>query len=543
MTGTHHQHEAQEAHAAEAAHDAQVEQHVPVLFRGEYEREMEFWFRRRFLVLCAVFAGWATLSVSVRALAWFLSQGAARGVGSATELDDARRISELMTGTLPSLVLTSIATFSILAVFAFVRARRVESRQGLVHQASWMIVLLGAVHLLLESVTSLFGGTALVAPAWSIFFWHFLACLVLPWRPRESVRPMVPLIAAYVLADYFLSPRGAGPISVDGAVVERFSLMAFIIRSALLPLVLVPGMLVCWWRLRRHKRRFGRRMASQGFMELRRELSQARKIHESLFPRPAKHDDVEFDLFYRPMRELGGDFVQAWTDPLDRFHVVVIDVTGHGLAAAMTVNRLAGELDRIRAENPLLSPGAVLAGLNRYVHLTLTKHVIFGTAVAVQLDPHTGRVTVANAGHPAAMLRRSGGALEAHESTAFLLGAMSHNDFEVSEEVAYLRPGDVMMLVTDGVLEARDRRGRCFGEQRLREACSRNPAPPRWSQFIAGQVEAWSGGVLHDDLLIATLALTPTARVVPQTTSRASTLREIKSDAVPGAALAPTSAN
>jgi len=258
-------------------------------------------------------------------------------------------------------------------------------------------------------------------------------------------------------------------------------------------------------------------MASQGFMELRRELSQARKIHESLFPGPANHEDVQFDLFYRPMRELGGDFVQAWTDPLDRFHVVVIDVTGHGLAAAMTVNRLAGELDRIRAENPLISPSAVLAGLNRYIHLTLARHVIFGTAVAAQLDAHTGRLVVANAGHPAAVLRRRAGGIESRESTAFLLGAIPHSEFTVTEEVTHLAPGDTLLLVTDGVIEARDRRGRVFGESRLREACSRQPAPARWSEFIATQIDQWSGGVLHDDLLIATMSLAPTARLATRT--------------------------
>ncbi|MBM4112470.1 MAG: serine/threonine-protein phosphatase [Phycisphaerae bacterium] len=522
------------------SHDTHGDSHEATLFRGEYEREMESWFRRRFLVLCAVFAGWETLSLSALALAWTITRrNAVTGSQNITIDEEAVRLSEVLGGSaLPGLVLTSIATYGLLAFFAFVRAQRVESRQGLVHQASWMIVLLGAVHLALESLTTVFGGTDLLNPAWAIFFWHFLASLVLPWTPRESVRPMVPLIGAYLVADFMLSPSGISAIRADGTAVERFSWLAFLIRSAMLPLVLAPGLVACWWRLRRHRRRFGRRMASQGFMELRRELSQARKIHESLFPRPVKHEDVEFDLFYRPMRELGGDFVQAWTDPLDRFHVVVIDVTGHGLAAAMTVNRIAGELDRVRAENPLLSPGAVLAGLNRYVHLTLTRHVIFGTAVAAQLDPHTGRLTVANAGHPAAILRRAAGSVEAHESSAYLLGAVAHTDFEVAEEVTYLHPGDVLMLVTDGVLDARDRRGRVFGEARLREACSRNPAPPRWSEFLAGQVEQWSGSVLHDDLLIATLALAPNARVVPQTTSRASTLREIRSDAVGEAPMA-----
>lgn len=493
--------------------DASAEQHIPVLFRGEYEREMESWFRRRFLILCGVYAIFELLGF----MAFIMLRWAATPQ-SALRLSEADRAA-LQQGieglTLPATIASTVAHLTILGVFALVRTRRVETRDGLVHEATWMIVLLAGVSLVLESTATLLGATGLFNPAWSLFFWHVIACLVLPWTARESLRPMIPLMIAYGVAAFLLS-RDAGIVIVQGGDIPiRWPWLQPALSTLLLPIVLAPGMVICWWRLTRHKRRFGRRMASQGFMEMRRELSQARKIHESLFPRPVKHEDVEFDLLYRPMRELGGDFVQAWTDPLDRFHVVVIDVTGHGLAAAMTVNRLAGELDRIRAENPLISPSAVLAGLNRYIYLTLSKHVIFGTAVAAQLDPHTGRLVVANAGHPAAVLRRRAGAIEARESTAFLLGAIAHTEFEVTEEVTYLQPGDTLILVTDGVVEARDRRGRVFSEGRLREACSRQPPPPRWSEFLATQIDQWSNGVLQDDLLIATIALSPTARIVP----------------------------
>lgn len=495
--------------------EASAEHHIPVLFRGEYEREMESWFRRRFLILCGVFALVELAAVSIMTMIALMARTSGEEDGVAAVGRESIR--QAMDGlTFPAALTSAVAHFAILAVFALVRTRRVETREALVHEASWMIVLLGGVHLTLESMATLLGATDIFNPATSIFFWHFLACVILPWTPRESLRPMIPLILAYGIAAMLLANDG-GFLRVEGAngITTKLRLWQPILSTMALPLMLVPGMIVCWWRLSRHKRRFGRRMASQGFMELRRELSQARKIHESLFPRPAKHEDVEFDLFYRPMRELGGDFVQAWTDPLDRFHVVVIDVTGHGLAAAMTVNRLAGEIDRIRAENPLISPSAVLAGLNRYIYLTLSKHVIFGTAVAAQLDPHNGRLVVANAGHPAAVVRRRAGGVESRESTAYLLGAIAHTEFEVTEEVTHLLPGESLIIVTDGVIEARDRRGRCFGEARLREACSRQPAPARWSEFIAAQIEQWSGGVLHDDLLIATMALAPTARITP----------------------------
>ncbi len=500
--------------------DALLESHGPALFKGEYEQELERWFRTRFKVLCALFAGVELITTGIFVTSWQMIRAVRAEMAAGVERPyglSAEKAQELVSQfpglSLPAAIASSVVTLAILAWYAFVRSGRVETRLGTVREASWMIILLGAVHLSLETSTAVVSNVSIFSPLSAIFFWHFLACLVLPWTPRESLKPMVPLVLAYAAVDVVLHPPARDvQISPEGmSALGRWALVAGI-RTVALPLVLLPGVVICWWRLRRHARRFGRRMASQGFIELRRELAQARRIHESLFPPPAKREDVEFDLHYRPMREVGGDFAQAWTDPLDRFMLVVIDVTGHGLAAAMTVNRLAGELDRIRAENPLLSPAAVLIGLNRYIHLTLARHNIFATAVAAQLDPNAGRLVVANAGHPAAILRRRDGRLETRDSSAYILGAVPPAEFEVSEQRSLVDAGDILMLVTDGMVEARDRRGRAFGESRLREACGRQPAPERWARFLADLVETWSGGVAHDDLLVATLALSPRAR-------------------------------
>ena len=95
-------------------------------------------------------------------------------------------------------------------------------------------------------------------------------------------------------------------------------------------------------------------------------------------PAAARDDGpVRLNYVYEPMRQIGGDLLfvhpppDAMRDGSGTFSAVILDVTGHGIAAALTVNRLVGELERLFSENAAASPGDVLRGLNRYVTVTL----------------------------------------------------------------------------------------------------------------------------------------------------------------------------
>ena len=101
--------------------------------------------------------------------------------------------------------------------------------------------------------------------------------------------------------------------------------------------VLIPGLGICSWRLSRHSQQFRREMVGRHFMSMRQELARARNIHESMFPKHYADPHVEFDYTYLPMRELGGDFIHLNVGAQGLVHVVLLDVTGHGLAAALTV--------------------------------------------------------------------------------------------------------------------------------------------------------------------------------------------------------------
>src|SRR5690606_36963856 len=133
--------------------------------------------------------------------------------------------------------------------------------------------------------------------------------------------------------------------------------------------------------------------------------------------------------------------------------------TGHGLAAALTVNRLYGELERLRAEGPNMPPAEVIRLLNRYVQLTMAHHNIYATALAISLDPYDGTLRCANAGHPPAFLRAASGAVRELMATGVVLGALMDEEYEIEEISDKLHPGDSVVAYTDGAFETRNRRG------------------------------------------------------------------------------------
>lgn len=333
----------------------------------------------------------------------------------------------------------------------------------------------------------------------SIFFTHFLACLFLPWTARESVRPIAPLIALNIGITVgmllYLSVRANVPTSawIFNAIILAFS-----------PLVAAPGAALCWWRHSRFREEVGSRLVRGRFAEMHRELTDARKIHESLFPRPVSDPNLSLNYVYEPMRQIGGDFlfVQRLVD--GRLHVVIMDVTGHGVPAALTVNRLHGELQRLFAENALVSPGGLLRLLNRYVNLTMADHALYVTAVCLRVDPAQALVEYASAGHPPAYIRGSDGTIHELPATTYLLGAEGDAQFDPAQATHVFAPGDRLAAFTDGAIEARGADGHMLGLMGMRRLLASTQAPDagNWPLALLKAVEAFRSGPPADDTLV-----------------------------------------
>jgi phosphoserine phosphatase RsbU/P len=205
-------------------------------------------------------------------------------------------------------------------------------------------------------------------------------------------------------------------------------------------------------------RRFARSRAKEE--RFSSDMEAARTLQHVLIPETLPSiPHLEISTAYHPAQEVGGDFYQILTLPSSVPNVeantliVVGDVAGKGLAAAMTVSMLVGALHSLVETTG--SPAHILAGLNRRL---LNRGSGFTTCLAIRLSP-SGELTLANAGHLAPY--RNG--QELSSPPALPLGLDQHAEF--SEQTVQLAPGDRLTLLTDGIPEA-TRHRELFGFER-----------------------------------------------------------------------------
>jgi sigma-B regulation protein RsbU (phosphoserine phosphatase) len=214
-------------------------------------------------------------------------------------------------------------------------------------------------------------------------------------------------------------------------------------------------------------RRFAQSRASE--QQYISDLEAARTLQQVLIPE--KLPDIpglKIETAYHPAQEVGGDFYQIFPLPAlasnTPVHTLIVigDVAGKGLPAAMTVSLLVGALRSLVEYTQ--SPGEVLAGLNRRL---LGRGSSFTTCVVLRLSS-SGTLTISNAGHIAPY--RNG--IELATEAALPLGITA--DTEFPEQTLQLVPGDLLTLITDGVPEATQHR-ELFGFERT-AALSIQPA-------------------------------------------------------------------
>jgi hypothetical protein len=204
------------------------------------------------------------------------------------------------------------------------------------------------------------------------------------------------------------------------------------------------------------------RETAQKQSALEREFQSARELQQVLIPETLPMlRGYGVTSAYRPAQEVGGDFFQMI--PLEGHFagsmlVMIGDVSGKGLKAAMTVSLIVGAARALAKTS--YKPGEILAALNAQLHGRMNGG--FATCVIMRLSA-SGRCTVASAGHMAPMLNGS----EIEMEGSLPLGILPEAQYP--EAAVDLREGDHLALYTDGLLEARAHHGELFGFERLKQ--------------------------------------------------------------------------
>lgn len=236
---------------------------------------------------------------------------------------------------------------------------------------------------------------------------------------------------------------------------------------------------------------------------LERELALARGIQTSFLPAGVPQvAGWGFAASLEPARHVSGDFYDFIPLAGGRWGILIADVADKGMPAALYM-ALARTLIRAHAPDHASDPAACLRAANDQI-LADTQSDLFVTVFYGILDPATGDLPFANAGHnPPLLCHRDGRSAEPLRNTGMALGVMPGMPLEDGR--AALGPGDYLVLYTDGVTEAHDRDLQAFGDERLRTAAlaADGASVAAIHQQILAAVEAFVGGAPQfDDLTL-----------------------------------------
>jgi serine phosphatase RsbU (regulator of sigma subunit)/anti-sigma regulatory factor (Ser/Thr protein kinase) len=236
------------------------------------------------------------------------------------------------------------------------------------------------------------------------------------------------------------------------------------------------------------------------------ELEVARLIQQNFLPKKLPDiDGWDIAAFYRPAREVGGDFYDVIPLPDGQLGLVIGDVTDKGVPAALVMAATRSVL-RASAQR-LVEPAEVLERVNEHLCPDMPAKM-FVTCLYGVLVPETGGFRFANAGHDLPYVKTAEGSVELR-ARGMPLGLMTGMAYEQRETV--LQPGDSLLLHSDGVVEAHDPQGVMFGFPRLKEAVGLYPGGGELIDRVLRDLREHTGedAEQEDDITMMTVQRAP----------------------------------
>jgi sigma-B regulation protein RsbU (phosphoserine phosphatase) len=235
-------------------------------------------------------------------------------------------------------------------------------------------------------------------------------------------------------------------------------------------------------------------------LSVENELAIAREIQTSILPGgvPEIHN-LSFSAAYRPMTAVAGDFYEFIPVDQKRVGILVADVSGHGVPAALIACMIKVAMQSVI---PCAhDPRAVLSGLNRVLSAQLRGQLI--SVSYLWIDPENCKALYSAAGHPP-LLRWREGKLERIESNGLLFGVIPDPYYPVCD--LPIHSGDRFLLYTDGVIEPENASGDSFGDRKLEHVVRNNQSrpPSELSDQVLSEIRLWQPASLaqQDDITL-----------------------------------------
>ncbi|NOZ23065.1 MAG: SpoIIE family protein phosphatase [Planctomycetes bacterium] len=225
---------------------------------------------------------------------------------------------------------------------------------------------------------------------------------------------------------------------------------------------------------------------------LEQDMQFAQEVQKSFLPeRVPEVSGFEFDAWYGSALDVGGDFYDFIDLPDDKLSIVIGDVSGKGLPAALMMAKLMSDVRFFALSER--EPGKVLSKLNDHIAHSRAAEDRFVTLLYIMLDPNSRTVWLANAGHPFPIMRKHAGEVRPLDQSVNLpLGVVENTEY--TQQVCSMDPGDTIAIFTDGVTEAMNAAKSQFGGERLQKAVERaSPSAKSVKEQILADINEFVG--------------------------------------------------
>jgi serine phosphatase RsbU (regulator of sigma subunit)/predicted ester cyclase len=237
------------------------------------------------------------------------------------------------------------------------------------------------------------------------------------------------------------------------------------------------------------------------------ELQVARRIQQASLPKVVPQlEGWQITPFYRPAREVGGDFYDFHPLSEGRLGLIVGDATGKGVPAALVMSTTLGMLQAVSEalDSSSSAPGEVLSRVNEALAIRIPPNM-FVTCFYAILEPKSGTLTYANAGHDLPCLRHGDGDAEELRARGMPLGLMAGMGYEEKETI--LEVGESALFYSDGLVEAHDPKGEMFGFPRLRALIAERGEEGSLGDFLMEELHSFVGEGWEQEDYITLLTL------------------------------------
>jgi serine phosphatase RsbU (regulator of sigma subunit) len=322
----------------------------------------------------------------------------------------------------------------------------------------------------------------------------FCATFIIPWEVKEVILIGILNFLGYSATFLWLRQSFPPQVYIEGLIYLAVTLSACIII-----------------RRRddeREKENFVlMKELEKRYGQMQRELMLARQVHDTLIPKSKSTANADIAVSYIPVSTVGGDYATFHETTEGNLSFLIGDVTGHGVPAALLVNRLYGEVEALFTSSR--GPGKLLNELDRFVneHFKLTD--MYMSVCCGLIDFKQKKLFYSNYGHPAQILfQHKDNKICLLESQTYFLGIRTDSDTsQIFEGAIDFGHKDRIILFTDGIIEAKDKTNQLYGIEKLKAFAQghRNELPNEFNRNLLKEIKLFSSGSIADDLFFLTI--------------------------------------